>query len=115
MTRGFNCHLDNSLSNWQVVYYFLLGGRKKLNNIGDKEWNEFCKCQLESGSFTDVPLLVRTSALLNKIMPIVSDRLRSLFNRYKKTDLTKRVNAENTVRQSSRDSAIYDNDNNFVT
>jgi len=30
-------------------------------------------------------------------------------------DLTKRVNAENAVRQSNRDSAINNNDNNFVT
>jgi len=86
----------------------------KKKKKGDREWNEFCKCQLKPGSFTDVPLLVRTSALLNKIMPIVSDRLRSLFNRFKKTDLTKRVNAENTVGQSSRDSA-NNNDNNFIT
>ena len=39
----------------------------------------------------------------------------SSFNRHRKTDLTKRVNAENAVRQSSRDSAISNNDNNFVT
>jgi len=32
-----------------------------------------------------------------------------------KTDLTKRVNTKNAVRQSSRDSAIKTNDNNFVT
>ncbi|KAG4106830.1 hypothetical protein H8356DRAFT_922429, partial [Neocallimastix lanati (nom. inval.)] len=67
--------------------YFLLAGRKKkFNNVRDKEWNEFCKCQLKSGSFTDIPLLVRTSTLLNK--PIVSDRLRFLFNRFKKKKKT---------------------------
>jgi len=70
-------------------------------------WNNFCKCQLEPGSFTDVPLLVRTSSLLNTIMPVVSDPLRSLFNRYKQTELTKKVKI-----QSSRDSALK-NDNNF--
>jgi len=59
-------------------------------------------CQLKPGSLTDIPFLVRTSALLNHIMPVVSDHLRSLFNRHRKTDLTKRVNAENAVRQSSR-------------
>jgi len=32
----------------------------------------------------------------------------------RKTELTKRVNAESTVGQSSRDSAL-NNDNNFVT
>ena len=45
----------------------------------------------------------------------IIDHLQSLFNRHRKTDLTKRVNAENAVRQSSRDSAINNNDNNFVT
>ena len=48
-------------------------------------------------------------------MPVVSDCLRSLFNRHRKPDLTKRVNTDNTVRQYSRDSAINNNDNNFVT
>ena len=57
-----------------------------------------------------IPFLVRSP---HYIMPVVSDHLRSLFNR--KTDLTKRVSAENTVRQSSRDSTINNNDNNFVT
>jgi len=47
-------------------------------------------------------------------MPIVSDHLRSLFNRHRKTYLTKRVNAENVVRQSSRDNVNNNNDNNFV-
>jgi len=115
MTRGSNSNSDESSSNWHGVYYFLLGGKKKFNSIGDREWNDLCKCQLKPGSLTDIPFLVRTSALLNHIMPIVSDHLRSLFNRHRKTDLTKRVNAENAVRQSSRDSAINNNDNNFVT
>jgi len=52
---------------------------------------------------------------IGNIMPVLSDHLRSLFNRHRKTDLTKRVNTENAVRQSSRDSAINNNDNNFVT
>ena len=30
-------------------------------------------------------------------MPTVSDHLRSLFNRHRKTDLTKRINVENAV------------------
>ena len=48
-------------------------------------------------------------------MPIVSDHLRSLFNRHRKTDLTKRVNAENGVGQSSGVSTNNHNNNNFVT
>jgi len=115
MTRGSNSNSDESSFNWRGVYYFLLGGKKKFNSIEDREWNDLCKCQLKPGLLTDVPFLVRTSALLNHIMPIISDHLRSLFNRHRKTDLTKRVNAENAVRLSSRDSAINNNDNNFVT
>ena len=89
--------------------------RKKFNSIEDREWKDLCKCQLKPGSLTDIPFLVRTSALLNDIIPIVSDHLRSLFNRHRKIDLTKRVNVDNAVRQSSRDSAINNNENNFVT
>ena len=50
--------------NWRGVYYFLLGGKKKFNLIGDREWNDLYKCQLKPGSLTDIPFLVRTSALL---------------------------------------------------
>jgi len=49
MTRGFNGHSDNSISKWQEVYYFLLSGRKKYNNIGDWEWNN--KCQLDHSKY----------------------------------------------------------------
>jgi len=115
MTRGSNSNSDESPSNWRGVYYFLLGGKKKFNSIGDREWNDLCKCQLKPGSLTGILFLVRKFALQNHIMSIVSDHLRSLFNRHRKTDLSKSVNAENAVRQSSRDSAINNNDNNFVT
>jgi len=106
---------NESSSNWRGVYYFLLGGKKKFNSIGDRKWNDLCKCRLKPGSLTDIPFLVWTSALLNHIMPTVSDHLRSLFNRHRKADLTKRVNAENAIRQSNRDNTINNNDNNFVT
>ena len=36
-----------------------------------------------------------------------------MFNRYKKIELTKKVNVENTVGQSDRDSSL-NNDDNFV-
>jgi len=60
-----------------VVGYiiFFLVDRKKFNSIGDREWNDLCKCQFKPGSLTDIPFLVRTSTLLNKIMLIVSDHL----------------------------------------
>jgi len=74
--------------------------KKSFENL-HREWNDLCKCQLKPGSLTDIPFLVRPSALLNHIMPIVSNHLWSLFNRHRKTDLTKRVNAENAVRQSN--------------
>jgi len=48
-------------------------------------------------------------------MSVVSDHPQYLFNRHRKTNLTKRVNAENAIKQFSRDSAIKNNDNNFVT
>ena len=88
--------------------------KKIFLNIGDSELKEICKGQLGKVTFDEIPLLVHTSALLHKIMPIACDRLRSLFNRHK-TNLTKSVNAENTVRQASRASAISNNDINFVT
>jgi len=115
MMKGSNSNSDESSSNWHGVYYFLLGGKKKIYSIGNRKWNDLCKCQLKPGSLTDIPFLVWTSVLLNHIMPIVSDHLISLFNRHRKTDLTERVNAENAVRQSNRDGTINNNDNNFVT
>jgi len=39
---------------------------------------------------------------------------RSIINKYKKTELTKKVNAENTVEKTSRDNELNDDDN-FVT
>jgi len=32
-------------------------------------------------------------------MPVVSEHFLSLFNRHRKTDLTKKVNAENAIKQ----------------
>jgi len=49
-----NSHSDISLSKWREVYYFLLGGQKKNIIIqGIREWNDFCKCQLEPGPFSE--------------------------------------------------------------
>jgi len=58
----------------------------------------YVNANLNLGSLTDIPFLVRTSALLNKIMLNVSAHIRSLFinnQKKKKTDITKRVNADN--------------------
>jgi len=58
MTMGSNSNSDESSSNWRRVYYFLLGGKKKFNSIGDREWNDLRKCQLKPGSLTDILFLV---------------------------------------------------------
>ena len=71
---GNNSNSEESLSNWHVVE------RKKFNSIGDREWNDLCKCQLKPGSLIDIPFLVRTSALLNHILSVVSDHLRSFIH-----------------------------------
>ena len=42
-------------------YNFLLGGQKKNNSIGDREWNDLCKCQFKPDSLTDILFLVRTT------------------------------------------------------
>jgi len=55
---GSNSNSDESSSNWRRVYYFLLGGKKKFNSIGDREWNDLRKCQLKPGSLTDILFLV---------------------------------------------------------
>jgi len=113
-------NLNNSLANNTVynnssvlnnVFIFLLGGRP--HNFNSREWKNLCDCQIKSGNSSDTPFLVVTAALLNYIIPIASGRQRSLFNRYK-TNHTKSVNAEITVRQASRASAT-NNDHNFVT
>jgi len=49
--------------------------KKFFYSIRDRERNDLCKCQLKPGSLTDIPFLVRTSALLNHIIPFVSDHL----------------------------------------
>ena len=87
---------------------------KNIISIGNREWNDFCKYQLKPSSFYRRPTL--GTYYLNIIMPVASDHFRSLFRRYKKkkTQLTKKINAENTTGQSSRDRAL-NNDNNFVT
>jgi len=64
MTRGNNSNSDESSSNWRGVYYFLLGGKKKFNSIGDREWNDLCECK--SDSLTDIQFLVQKSALHNQ-------------------------------------------------
>jgi len=88
----------------EKVFNFLLGGRSINNNT--REWKDLFKCQMKSGAYSDTPFLVVTAALLQSIIPIAIDQQWSLFNRFKsnRTTTTKSVNAEETVRQASRDS-----------
>ena len=94
------------------MFNFLLGGRSFNNST--REWNDLFKCQLKSGTYSDIPFLVVTAALLQSIMPIAIGQQWSMFNRFKSTNTTKSVNADNTVRQASRASATND-DHNFMT
>ncbi len=108
---GINFH-SNELE-WRRVYYFLLGGRVNYHDLGSVEWRNLCKAQIKPSTFSDVPLMVRTAALLNKIMPVASGQMWSLFNRFPNI-LTKSVNADITVGQDSRSEAS-NSDHNFPT
>ncbi|ORX85348.1 hypothetical protein BCR32DRAFT_276384 [Anaeromyces robustus] len=111
----------NSLSNIDIlgnkkivnrysIYIFLIGGRDygfsdRINNITyKKEWECLFKCQTESGTYSKSPFLLRSAALLNDIMPVVCKRQHILFNKFK-TNLSRNVNADNTVGQPSRANA----------
>ncbi|ORX85590.1 hypothetical protein BCR32DRAFT_290574 [Anaeromyces robustus] len=61
------------------------------------EWECLFKCQTESGTYSKSPFLLRSAALLNDIMPVVCKRQHILFNKFK-TNLSKNVNANNTVK-----------------
>jgi len=68
---------------------------------------------MKSGAYSDTPFLVVTAALLQSIIPIAIGQHWSLFNRFK-SNRTKSVNAEETVRQASMASATNE-DHNFVS
>jgi len=120
---GENCvNLSNFLNQecvniyvaWYRLYNFLLGERDA--NIIDlnytKEWDILLKNQINSGDYSKTPFLVQSAALLTEILPLASTRQGLLFRRYKRK-LTRSVNAENTVRQSSRANASEGEDHNF--
>ena len=98
-----NVYVDSSVC--KKVFNFLLGGRSI--NSSTREWKDLFKCQIKSGAYPDTPFLVVTAALLQLIIPIAIGQQWSLFNRFKlNRTTTKNVNAEETVRQASRASAI---------
>ena len=86
---------ENNCSN---LYNFLLGGRRN-SNRNKNEWKDLYNCQIKSGNLSDVPFLAKTAALLNSIMPIVSNQRWSVINSHS-NKVTKGANAENTVRQA---------------
>ena len=101
----------NNSSVCEKVFNFLLGGRSIKNS--SREWKDLLKCQMLSGTYSDIPFLTVTAALLQSIMPTAIGLQRSLFSRFKSNTTTKSVNADNTVRQASRASATND-DHNFT-
>jgi len=103
-----NVYTNSSVFN--KVFNFLLGGRTQ--NIISREWKDLCDCQIKPGNSSDIPFLVVTAALLNNILPIAFGQQRSLFDRFK-TNTTKSVNAEITVRQAR--ASATNGDHNFVS
>ncbi|ORX82115.1 hypothetical protein BCR32DRAFT_4178 [Anaeromyces robustus] len=90
-----NPSVDNRINN-------IVKGYKSSNNSPyKKEWECLFKCQTESGTYSKSPFLLRSAALLNDIMPVVCKRQHILFNKFK-INLSRNVNADNTVGQPSR-------------
>ena len=103
-----NVFVDSSVC--KEVFNLLLGGRS-INN-STREWKNLFKCQMKSGAYSDTPFLVDTMALFQSIIPNAIDQQWSLFNRFKSNrTTTMSVNAEETVRQTSRASATNENRN----
>ena len=97
----------------RTVFYFLLGGRLVDNNkiFSNQEWAKIFKCQTDSGEYSHIPYMIKLISYLNMMVPIVAERKRLLFNKYK-LEHTKSVKADNTVRQASRANAT-NRDHNF--
>ncbi|ORX82364.1 hypothetical protein BCR32DRAFT_292677 [Anaeromyces robustus] len=101
---------NRKIVNRYRIYIFLIGGRDygfsdRINNSPyKKEWECLFKCQTESGTYSKSPFLLRSATLLNDIMPVVCKGKHILFNKFK-TNLSRNVNADNTVGQSSRANA----------
>ena len=91
-------------------FYFLLGGRLNSNSeiFSNREWAKIFKCQTDSGEYFHIPYMVKLASYLNMIIPIVAERKRLLFDRYK-LEHTKSVKADNPVKQASRTNATNRN------
>ena len=97
----------------RTVFYFLLGGRLTSNReiFANREWAKLFKCQTDSGEYSHIPYMIKLVSFLDMIIPIVAERKRLLFDKYK-LDHTKSVKADNPVRQASRANAT-NRDHNF--
>ncbi|ORX75598.1 hypothetical protein BCR32DRAFT_296805 [Anaeromyces robustus] len=80
------------------------GTKLNMNNCDSSKDDQQWECQTESGTYSKSPFLLRSAALLNDIMPVVCKRQHILFNKFK-TNLSRNVNADNTVGQPSRANA----------
>jgi len=92
------------------IFYFLLDGRLTSNSeiFSNREWAKIFKCQTDSGEYSHIPYMVKLAFYLNMIIPIVAERKRLLFDRYK-LEHTKSIKADNPVRQASRTNATNRN------
>ena len=91
---------------------FFGGGLTSNSEIfSNREWAKIFKCQTDSGEYSHIPYMVKLASYLNMIIPIVAERKRLLFDKYK-LEHTKSVKADNPVRQASR--AIATNRNFYL-
>jgi len=99
---------------WYGLYNFLLGGRDAdiidLNYM--KEWVILLKNQIISCDYSKTSFLVKSATLFTEIIPSASIRQGLLFLKHKRK-ITRRVNAENAVRQDNRANASEGEGYNF--
>ncbi|ORX78630.1 hypothetical protein BCR32DRAFT_294921 [Anaeromyces robustus] len=94
---------NNSISNIDILEIMVLVIELTIVHT-KKEWGCLFKCQTESGTYSKSPFLLRSAALLNDIMPVVCKKQPILLNSFK-INLSKNVNADNTVGQPNRANA----------
>ena len=113
-SNNFSEHVNSPVDSYSSVNdNFSVSNNHVSNNYSTREWKNLCKCQTKVGALSDTPFMMVTAALLNNIIPIAIVRQRLLLSRFK-SNKSKSVNAEITVRQASRASAT-NIDHNFVT
>ncbi|ORX84489.1 hypothetical protein BCR32DRAFT_277093 [Anaeromyces robustus] len=100
-----NVNADNTVGQPSRANADPISDPNRINNcLYKKEWECLLKCQIESGTYSKSPFLLGSAALLNDIMLVVCKRQHILFNKFK-TNISRNVNADNTVGQHSRANA----------